>query len=142
MLVLRSLFIPELPLLLPAPPPGLEQRKHFGNHEWRLMNLRYSLRTCAHTHTYVLISTRTLSHLRKQLTFSFWTQWNEKMKNPWSEFKNVNKYAIATDSWLRYKKPKVHVNPNRNTNTMAPFNQALKIQKVSNNILEKLRLQA
>jgi hypothetical protein len=25
MLVLRSLFIPELPLLLPAPPPGLEQ---------------------------------------------------------------------------------------------------------------------
>jgi hypothetical protein len=59
MLVLRSLFIPELPLLLPAPPPGLEQRKHFGNHEWRLMNLRYSLRT-----------------------FSFWTQWNEKMKNP------------------------------------------------------------
>lgn len=33
MLVLRSLFSPELPLLLPAPPPGFEQRKHFGSQE-------------------------------------------------------------------------------------------------------------
>lgn len=44
-LVLRSFAIPELPLLLLAPPLGFEQRKHFGSQECLLMNLRYSLRT-------------------------------------------------------------------------------------------------